>query len=39
MEAGADFRKPYYEFYKKKTFTQSRLWGEILANNMKISDN
>lgn len=39
LEAWADFRKPYFEFYKKKTFEQSRLWWEVLANKMKISDN
>ena len=39
MELWADFRKPYFEFYKKKTFSQSKLWWEILANNMKISEN
>ena len=39
MEYGADFRKPYYEFYKKKTFSQSKLWWEILANYLKISEN
>lgn len=39
LEAWADFRKPYFEFYKKKTYEQSKLWGEVLANNMKISDN
>lgn len=38
MELWADFRKPYYEFYQKRTFTQSKLWWEVLANNMKISD-
>ncbi len=30
----ADFRKPYYEFYKKKTFSWAKLWWEILANHM-----
>ncbi len=39
VELWADYRKPYYEFYKKKTFTQSRLWWEILANRMNISKN
>jgi len=39
LEAWADFRKPYFEFYKKKTFEQSRLWWEVLANKMKISQN
>ena len=38
MEYGADFRKPNYEFYKKKTFEQSKLWWEVLANYMNISD-
>lgn len=38
IELWADFRKPNFEFYKKKTFSQSKLWGEILANNMNISD-
>ncbi len=33
----ADFRKPYYEFYKKKTLSQSKLWWEILINHMKTS--
>jgi phosphoesterase RecJ-like protein len=35
----ADFRKPYFEFYKKKTFSGSKLWWEVLANRMKISEN
>jgi len=35
IELWADFRKPYYEFYKKKTYDQSKLWWEILANHMK----
>ncbi|MFK7780627.1 MAG: bifunctional oligoribonuclease/PAP phosphatase NrnA [Candidatus Gracilibacteria bacterium] len=39
LEYGADFRKPYYELYKKKTLSQSKLWGEILVNNMKVSEN
>ena len=39
IELWADFRKPYYEFYKKKTFSQSKLWWEVLANEMKISNN
>ena len=39
MDYWADFRKPYYEFYKKKTFSQSKLWWEIMANHMKISEN
>lgn len=38
IEAWANFRKPYYEFYKKKTLSWSRLWWEILANHMKISN-
>ena len=37
MEYWADFRKPYYEFYQKRTFSKSKLWWEILANHMKIS--
>jgi phosphoesterase RecJ-like protein len=39
LEAWADFRKPYFEFYKKKTFEQSKLWWEVLANKMNISKN
>ena len=38
IEAWADFRKPYYEFYNKKTFSQSKLWWEVLSNRMKISE-
>jgi phosphoesterase RecJ-like protein len=37
FEYWADFRKPYYEFYQKKTYTQSKLWWEVLTNYMKIS--
>ncbi len=39
LEYWADFRKPYFELYKKKTLSQSRLWWEILVNHMKISKN
>lgn len=39
FEHWADFRKPYYEFYQKRTFKQSRLWWEVLANYMNISEN
>ena len=39
LEAWADFRKPYFEFYKKRTFAQSKLWWEVLANHMNISEN
>jgi phosphoesterase RecJ-like protein len=39
LEYWADFRKPYFEFYKKKTFSQSKLWWEILANHMKSIEN
>ena len=39
IEYWADFRKPYFEFYKKKTFSQSKLWWEVLAKYMKISEN
>lgn len=35
----ADFRKPYYELYKKKTLAQTKLWWEILTNHMKIDKN
>ena len=35
----ADFRTPYYEFYKKKTFNSSKLWWKILNSYMKISKN
>lgn len=35
----ADFRKPYFEFYKKKTLSKSRLWWSILSKRLKISDN
>jgi phosphoesterase RecJ-like protein len=38
LEAWADFRKPYFEFYKKKTFKQSKLWWEVLVNKMNISE-
>lgn len=37
MDLWADFRKPYYELYKKKSFDSSKLWWEVLANYMKIS--
>lgn len=39
IEAWADFRKPYFEFYKKKTYSQSKLWWEVLTNYMNISNN
>jgi len=39
IKSWADFRKPYYELYKKKTFNKSQLWWEILANHLKISEN
>ncbi len=39
MEYWADFRTPYYEFYKKKTFNKSKLWWEVLANYLKVSEN
>lgn len=39
IDLWADFRKPYYEFYKKKTFSWAKLWWEVLANHMKISNN
>ena len=39
LAAWADFRKPYFEFYKKKTFAQSKLWWEVLSNYMNISEN
>lgn len=38
IELWADFRKPYYEFYMKKTFSWSKLWWEILANYMKTTE-
>lgn len=38
IELWADFRKPNYEFYKKKTFSWSKLWWEVLANHMNISN-
>lgn len=31
MEYGADFRKPMFEFFKKKTFDKTRLWGQVLS--------
>ncbi|MCP4522702.1 MAG: bifunctional oligoribonuclease/PAP phosphatase NrnA [Candidatus Gracilibacteria bacterium] len=42
MKYGADFRAPMYEFYKKKTFQRTKLWGEVLkdiqqAENGKIT--
>jgi len=39
VEYWANFRKPYYELYKKKTLSQSKLWWEILINHMKTSKN
>jgi phosphoesterase RecJ-like protein len=39
MDLGADFRMPYFELYKKKTFSASKLWWEVLSSKMKISDN
>lgn len=39
IDLWADFRKPYFEFYKKKTITKSRLWWTILSKRLKISDN
>lgn len=39
IELWADFRKPYYEFYMKRTFEKSKLWWEILANHMKNIEN
>ncbi|MDD2870701.1 MAG: bifunctional oligoribonuclease/PAP phosphatase NrnA [Candidatus Gracilibacteria bacterium] len=39
IELGADFRKPYFEFYMKRTFEKSKLWGEVLANHMKSTEN
>lgn len=38
LELWADFRKPNFELYKKKTFSTSKLWWEVLANKMQISD-
>lgn len=31
MDYGADFRKPMFEFFKKKTFHKTRLWGQVLS--------
>jgi len=39
LDYWADFRQPYYELYKKKTLSQSKLWWEIIVNNMKVSEN
>lgn len=39
MEYWADFRKPYYELYKKKTLSQAKLWWEVIINHMKVSKN
>jgi len=39
IELWADFRKPYYEFYMKRTFSWSKLWWEVLANRMKSIEN
>lgn len=35
----ADFRKPYFEFYMKKTYSWVKLWWEILANHLKSIEN
>lgn len=35
----ANFRKPYFEFYKKKTFSKSKLWWKVLSEKLNLSDN
>jgi len=37
IEHGADFRLPMFEFFKKKTISRSRAWGEVLKD-IKSSD-
>jgi len=37
LDAWADFRKPYFEFYKKKTYTKTKLWWKVINERMKIS--
>jgi len=32
MEYWADFRLPMFEFFKKKTFNKTKLWGQLLSN-------
>ncbi len=32
MEYWADFRAPMFEFFKKKTFNKTKLWGQLLSN-------
>ncbi|USN58644.1 MAG: DHH family phosphoesterase [Candidatus Peribacteria bacterium] len=32
LDNDADFRLPMFEFYKKKEFYKSKLWGEVLRN-------
>ncbi|MCD5380562.1 bifunctional oligoribonuclease/PAP phosphatase NrnA [Candidatus Gracilibacteria bacterium] len=39
MNHGADFRAPIFEFYKKKSFSQSKLWGEILRELQQVEIN
>jgi len=38
MRLWADFRKPIFEFFRKKEFNKTRLWWEVLKD-IKISDN
>lgn len=39
MKHWADFRAPIFEFYKKKSFNQSKLWWEILTNLQQVEKN
>ncbi len=38
MEYWADFRAPMFEFFKKKTFNKTKLWGQLLSNIQQDSD-
>ncbi len=39
MNHWADFRAPIFEFYKKKSFKQSKLWWEILSKLQQVEKN
>ena len=39
MNHWADFRAPIFEFYKKKSFSQSKLWWEILRELQQVKIN
>lgn len=39
IDAGADFRKTYFEFYKKRAYPKSKLWWKVLSKKLKISKN